>query len=126
MEKYAAEQGREVRPDQHSDKGYFYRSDQFNFAKIGVPAVYLDSGTEYVDRPEGWGLEQNANYTRANYHKPSDEYDPDWDLTGMVEDTRMLFQVGILAAQDDAMQQWKEGTEFKAVRERSLAAGGGR
>ena len=122
----AATQGRTIKGDMEPEKGFYYRSDQFPFAKKGVPAIYTDHGIDYVDRPEGWGLEQNALYTRANYHKPSDEFDPGWDLTGMVEDTRMLFQVGLLAAQDDAMQQWKEGTEFKAVRERSLAAGGGR
>jgi Zn-dependent M28 family amino/carboxypeptidase len=122
----ATAQGRTVSPDMEPEKGFYYRSDQFPLAKKGVPALYTDHGVQYVGRPEGWGLEQNAAYTRKNYHKPSDEYDPEWDLAGMIEDSRMLFQVGVLAAQADAMQQWKDGTEFKSVRQRSLAAGGGR
>jgi Zn-dependent M28 family amino/carboxypeptidase len=121
----ATAQGRTISPDMEPEKGFYYRSDQFPLAKKGVPALYTDHGINYLGRPEGWGQEQNAAYNRKNYHKPSDEYDPEWDLAGMVEDSRMLFAVGVLAAQADAMQQWKEGTEFKSVRQRSLAAGGG-
>ncbi len=120
----AAGQGRVVRGDMQPEKGFYYRSDQFPLAKKGVPALYTDNGIDYLGRPEGWGMEQNAIYTRENYHKPSDEFDPAWDLSGMVEDTRLLFQVGLLAAQADDMPRWKEGTEFKAVREASLAAAG--
>ncbi len=126
VQEVAAGQGRRVTPDMEPEKGFYYRSDQFPFAKKGVPALYTDHGIHYVGRPEGWGMEQNAAYTRENYHKPSDEFDPEWDFSGMVEDTRLLFQVGLRAAQDDAMPRWKDGTEFKAVREQSLAATGSR
>jgi Zn-dependent M28 family amino/carboxypeptidase len=120
----ASEQGRRVVPDQEPEKGFYYRSDQFPFAKKGVPALYLDHGIEYVGRPAGWGKEQNSRYTSDHYHKPSDEFDPSWDFSGMVDDTRLLFRVGLMTAQDDRMPRWKEGTEFKAVREQSLAGAG--
>jgi Zn-dependent M28 family amino/carboxypeptidase len=122
----AETQDRVVRPDQEPEKGFYYRSDQFPFAKKGVPALYTDHGIDYVGRPEGWGKEQNARYTRENYHKPSDEFDPAWDLSGMVEDTRLLFRVGLLTAQADHGPEWKEGAEFKSIRDRALAATGGR
>jgi Zn-dependent M28 family amino/carboxypeptidase len=121
----AEDQGRVVRPDQEPEKGFYYRSDQFPFAKKGVPALYTDHGIDYVGRPEEWGREQKARYTRENYHKPSDEFDPAWDLSGMVDDTRLLFRVGLLAAQAEEMPHWKEGAEFKAIRDRALAAAGG-
>ena len=82
----AAEQGRVVKPDQFADRGYFYRSDQFSFAKIGVPAMYLDTGTDFVDRPPDWGREQVDHYTDVNYHQPSDEYDDSWNFDGMIAD----------------------------------------
>ena len=76
MTAIADEQGRVVKPDQFSDRGYFYRSDQFSFAKIGVPAMYLDTGTDFIDRPPEYGREQQNHFTEVNYHQPSDEYDP--------------------------------------------------
>ena len=118
----AQEQGRYVRPDMEPEKGFYYRSDQFPFAKKGVPALYIDHGIDYVGRPEGWGMEQNARYTAENYHKPSDEFDSSWDFSGMIDDARLLFRVGLMAAQADRMPEWKAGTEFKAIRERSLAS----
>ncbi|MFQ5719719.1 MAG: M28 family peptidase [Acidobacteriota bacterium] len=122
VEKVAHQQGRHVRPDMEPEKGFYYRSDQLPFARKGVPALYTDHGIDYVGRPEGWGMEQNDLYTARNYHKPSDEFDPSWDLSGMVEDTRLLFEVGRLATDADQMPRWKDGTEFKAVRARSLAS----
>ncbi len=117
----AAEQGREVLPDQFPTKGSFYRSDQFSFARIGVPAAYLDPGVNYVDRPEGWGKEQDAYYTEAHYHQPSDEYDPSWDLSGVVEDAILGYWVGLAIANANEMPKWNEGDEFEAVRQEALA-----
>ena len=122
VEAFAAEQGRVVRPDQHPDKGYFYRSDQFNFAKIGVPAAYLDSGTEFVDRPEGWGREQMDHYTTVNYHQPSDELTDDWSFDGMIQDTQLAFLVGLYLAEQDEPPTWNAGDEFEAARLEALAA----
>jgi len=116
----AAEQGRVVKPDQFSDKGYFYRSDQFSFAKIGVPAMYLDTGTDFVDRPADWGREQQNHYTEVNYHQPSDEYDPNWNLEGMVDDAKLGYWTGLAIANSDEMPVWNQGDEFEAIRLESL------
>jgi Zn-dependent M28 family amino/carboxypeptidase len=113
-------QGRVVKPDQFPDRGFFYRSDQFNFAKIGVPAVYLDSGTDFVGRPAGWGKEQIEKWEATQYHQPSDEYDESWDLSGAVEDTQLLFYVGLRAAQEPKLPEWTPGDEFEAARKAAL------
>jgi Zn-dependent M28 family amino/carboxypeptidase len=113
-------QARVVKPDQFPDRGFFYRSDQFNFAKIGVPAIYLDAGTEFVGRPEGWGKEQIEEWEAKHYHQPSDEYNDQWDLRGAVEDARLLFYAGLRIAQSPAMPEWFAGDEFEAARKEAL------
>ena len=118
----AAEQGRVVKPDQFSDKGYYYRSDQFSFAKIGVPAMYLDEGTDFVDRPPGWGREQQNHYTEVNYHQPSDEYDPSWNFDGMIDDALLGYWTGLAIANADEMPKWTPGDEFEAARLEALSA----
>jgi len=118
----AEEQGRVVKPDQFADRGYYYRSDQFSFAKIGVPAMYLDTGTDFVDRPEGWGREQVNNYTNVNYHQPSDEYDPSWNFSGMIEDATLGFWAGLSIGNADDMPTWTPGDEFEAARLEALDA----
>ena len=117
----AAEQGRVVKPDQFSDRGYFYRSDQFSFAKIGVPAMYLDAGTDFVDRPAEWGKQQVDHYTDVNYHQPSDEYDDSWNFDGMIADALLGFWTGLAIANADDMPRWVEGDEFEAARLEALA-----
>ncbi|MGI9222679.1 MAG: M20/M25/M40 family metallo-hydrolase [Woeseiaceae bacterium] len=119
---YAAEQGRVVKPDQFADRGYFYRSDQFSFARIGVPAMYLDPGTDYVDRPPEWGRQVVEEYTSNHYHQPSDEYDPNWNLEGMIDDAKIGFWTGLAIANSDEMPTWNEGDEFEAARLKSLKA----
>ncbi len=114
--------GRTIVADPESEKGFFYRSDHFEFAKEGVPALYADAGVNYVGKPEGWGLQKRNEYTTNDYHKPSDEIKPDWDLSGAVEDARMLFEVGYRVAQASTWPEWKAGTEFKAKREAMLGA----
>lgn len=114
--------GRTIVPDPESEKGFFYRSDHFEFAKEGVPALYADAGVNYVGKPGGWGLEKRNEYTARDYHKPSDEVKPDWDLSGAVEDGQMLFEVGYRVAQSRAWPAWKPGTEFKAKREAMLTS----
>lgn len=118
----AEEQGRVVKPDQFADKGYFYRSDQFSFAKIGVPAMYIDTGTDFVDRPPEWGREQQNNYTEVNYHQPSDEYDPSWNLEGMIDDVLLGYWTGLAIANADSMPVWNSGDEFETVRLDALAS----
>lgn len=118
----AALQGRVVKPDQFADKGYFYRSDQFNFAKVGVPAMYLKPGIDFVDRPPGWGRQQQDHYTEVNYHQPSDEYDPSWNFDGMVDDALLGYWTGLAIANADDPPTWNPGDEFEAARLEALDA----
>jgi Zn-dependent M28 family amino/carboxypeptidase len=124
VEVVCKEQGRLVRPDPEPEKGLFYRSDHFSFAKQGVPALSLNPGVDYLGKPEGWGLKIREEYTRKHYHKPSDQYDPSWDLSGLVQDLRLLFQVGYRAANEERYPVWKPGSEFKALRQRMLKEAG--
>lgn len=114
-------QGRRIVPDPEPEKGFFYRSDHFEFAKKGVPALYVDAGTEFVDKPAGYGEQVRDRYTAEDYHKPSDEIKSDWDLSGLTEDVRLLFNVGYRVAVGSKWPEWKEGTEFRSVREAMLA-----
>ena len=117
----AAMQNRIVVGDLFPDRGYFYRSDQFNFAKVGVPAAYIKSGLDYVGRPPGWGKQQQEHWIATHYHQPSDELTDDWDLSGAVEDVRLNFHLGYQLAQARAMPQWNKGDEFASARKKSLA-----
>jgi Zn-dependent M28 family amino/carboxypeptidase len=111
-------QDRVVTADQYPDRGFFYRSDQFNFAKIGVPALYLDTGTDFIGKPADWGKQQHAEYEEKHYHQPSDEIAADWNYDGMIEDAQLLFYVGdnvANAAPADA-PKWLPGDEFEAAR----------
>jgi Zn-dependent M28 family amino/carboxypeptidase len=117
----AANQARTVVPDPESEKGFYYRSDQFEFAKHGVPALYTDSGIDYVDKPAGYGQQKRDEYTLNDYHKVSDHIKPDWDLTGAIDDLKLLFEVGYRASQTPRFPEWKPGTEFKARRDSTLA-----
>ena len=114
-------QGRVVKPDQFPDRGRFYRSDQFSFAKAGVPAAYLKFGTDVIGKPAGWGREQVEAYEKNTYHQPSDEYSDSLDFSGAVEDARLAFYVGCRVADADAMPRWNKGDEFEAVRKKALA-----
>jgi Zn-dependent M28 family amino/carboxypeptidase len=116
----AAEQGRVLKPDPEPEKGFYYRSDHFNFAKVGVPALDPDDGTDYVGKPPGYGETKRQEYTNNDYHKPSDEVRADWDLSGTVDDLRLLMAVGYRVAEADRFPEWKPGTEFKAIRDASL------
>ncbi|PYR68404.1 MAG: hypothetical protein DMF88_09440 [Acidobacteria bacterium] len=119
----AAEQGRVIRPDPETEKGFYYRSDHFNFAKQGVPALDPDEGTDFVGKPEGYGKQVRDDYTEHDYHKPSDVIKPDWDLSGAVEDLQVFLAVGYRVAQAEKYPEWKPGNEFRAVREQSLKNG---
>ncbi len=120
--RFAEEQGRVLKPDQFPDKGYFYRSDQFSLAKIGVPAMYLKAGTDFVDRPTGWGREQQNQHTTVDYHQPSDEYDASWNFDGMVQDALLGYWTGLAIANADDMPAWNPGDEFEAARLAALEA----
>jgi Zn-dependent M28 family amino/carboxypeptidase len=116
----AAEQSRTLRPDPEPEKGFYYRSDHFNFAKQGVPALYADTGVEFIGKPAGYSQQKRDEYTKKDYHQPSDEIKPDWDLSGAVEDTMLLMAVGYRVANADKLPEWKPGNEFRAKREAGL------
>ncbi len=121
----AAMQGRTVLGDQFPDKGFFYRSDQFSLAKIGVPAFYFSPGTDFRDREPGWGKETINSWTSVHYHQQSDELNDDWNFEGMVEDAQLGFAAGLHVAQSDDIPAWNPGDEFEAARLEALAALGG-
>jgi len=118
----ATAQGRTLTPEAMPEKGIFYRSDHFEFAKVGVPALYGKGGMDYRDKPAGYGQAKADEYTERDYHKVSDDVKPDWDLSGAVEDLQLLYQVGQRVADGKTWPAWKPGTEFKARREAMLDA----
>jgi Zn-dependent M28 family amino/carboxypeptidase len=118
----AEAQGRTVRSEAFPEKGSYYRSDHFSLARVGVPGAYLDVGTEVIGKPEGWAREQQEAWEKAHYHQPSDDMTPEWDLSGAVEDARLLFSLGVKVANAPSLPQWRPGDEFEAARERALAA----
>jgi Zn-dependent M28 family amino/carboxypeptidase len=113
-------QKRTVNPDPESEKGFYYRSDHFEFAKQGVPALYTDAGNNYEGRDAAFSKKKRDEYTNNDYHKVSDEIKPDWDLTGAVDDAQLLTMIGYRVAQGDKFPEWKSGSEFKSKRDEML------
>jgi Zn-dependent M28 family amino/carboxypeptidase len=122
LEAIAAEKGRVVVGDAEPEKGYFYRSDHFEFAKEGVPALDPKGGIDYLGKPAGFGRRIHDEYTERDYHKVSDEIKPGWDLAGAVLDLQLLMDVGLRVANGPQFPEWKPGSEFKARREAMLRA----
>jgi len=122
LAKAAKAQGRTLTPDRRSEAGYFYRSDHFNFAKAGVPALYVKSGTQLREGAPEAGLALYDEYYAVRYHKPNDQYDASWDVSGSIEDLKLLFEVGARVANDKNWPEWYEGNEFRAAREASAAS----
>ena len=116
----AAEQGRIVHGDAEPEKGFYYRSDHFNFAKQGVPALDIAGGVDYVGKPPEFGQQMRKEWTEKRYHTPLDVVMPDWDLSGTREDLAVLLAVGQRVAQADRFPDWKAGNEFKAKRDAML------
>ncbi len=114
--KTASAHGRSVGPDTEPEKGMYYRSDHFEFAKVGVPALNAKGGTLFVGQPEGFGPRKRDEYTKNDYHKPSDEVKTDWDLSGAVEDARLLLEVALDVADGNHVPEWKPGSEFRNAR----------
>ena len=118
----ARKQGRYVRPDPEPNKGGFFRSDHFSFAKQGVPSLYTKMGIDHVEKSKEEILAESRHWTSVYYHKPDDEYDPDyWDLSGMVDDIRLMYLIGQKISMEDHYPQWREGTAFKAIRDASMS-----
>lgn len=109
--------GRVLNPDPEPEKGFYYRSDHFSFARVGVPAFYADPGVDYLDKPAGYGLEKRDEYTNNDYHAVSDEVKPDWDLSGALDDLTLMYQMGAVLAASDDWPEWSATSEFRAIRE---------
>jgi Zn-dependent M28 family amino/carboxypeptidase len=104
-------------PDQRPEAGVYYRSDNFNFAKVGVPALYPNMGRDMIEGGVERGRELAAAYTRERYHQPTDDYSPDMDWRGGAADLRMLFEIGRRIAESEQWPNWVEGNEFRATRD---------
>jgi Zn-dependent M28 family amino/carboxypeptidase len=122
----AQKQYRALVDEPEPDKGYYYRSDQLNLARVGVPSIYFKSGQSYIGKPSGWGKEKEAEYRTRHYHQPSDELTPDWDFSGMIEDATLGYQLALQVANESKLPAWYPGDEFEAARKKTLAAGAAR
>jgi Zn-dependent M28 family amino/carboxypeptidase len=121
LKKATDTQKRVVAYEKHPEAGYYYRSDHFNFAKIGIPALYLENGENVIGEEADYGSKKNDDYRENLYHRPSDEYNSmSWKLEGAIEDLNLLFEVGKEIARMPKWPKWKEGSEFKAIRDASL------
>jgi len=124
-EQAASAQKRKIGPDPMPEKGSYYRSDHFPFARKGVPAINAGGGVDFVGRPSDYGKKIRDDYIAHDYHKPSDQVRPDWDMSGAVEDLELFFRVGYEVAQGETFPAWKPGAEFEAQRLQMLSAAGG-
>ncbi len=121
----AARQDRYILPDQEPEKGYFYRSDHFSFAKVGIPALYAQGSYDHREKGKDYAMEMQKEFTSKHYHKPSDEYsDETWDLSGIIQDAQLFYNIGYRLSNGDERPQWKPGSEFKARRDEDLRKAG--
>jgi Zn-dependent M28 family amino/carboxypeptidase len=125
MEDYAArwaeKQSRYVLPDQEPEKGYFFRSDHFNFAKIGIPALYAHGSHDHKTKGKEYAKSKSDEYRTTAYHLPQDEYDPvTFELGGIMQDAGLFMNVALELANSNNWPAWKTGSEFKAIREASM------
>jgi Zn-dependent M28 family amino/carboxypeptidase len=112
-------QGRSVHGDPFPDRGSFYRSDQFELARIGVPVAALRGGPDFTGRPPGWGASQSEAWEERDYHQVSDEYHDQWDLSGGVQDAQLQAILGLRVADAPELPKWNAGDEFEAVRKQA-------
>ena len=117
LEEAATAQGRHLVEEPNPERGYYYRSDHFNFAKAGVPALYAESGEDSVEFGKEWGAEQAQDYNENRYHAPSDEYDPNWNLEGAAQDILLYFDVASKLSRESSFPNWLKGNEFKGIRD---------
>jgi Zn-dependent M28 family amino/carboxypeptidase len=116
----AKRNGRMMTPDSQPEKGNFYRADHFEFSKRGVPSLYTRGGKDFIGKPASFGQQKRDDYTAHHYHQVSDEVDPNWDLSGAVQDVDLLFEVGYQVANGDKFPEWKPRAEFKAKRDEMM------
>jgi Zn-dependent M28 family amino/carboxypeptidase len=117
----AKAKGRYVAPEDHPEAGHYFRSDHFNFARAGVPSLTADGGVDDVTRGTAFGKQKHDEYTAERYHQPADQYDSTWDLTGGLQDVELVYTIGKGLAFGHDWPEWKPGSEFKALRDKSAA-----
>ncbi|HZX74088.1 MAG TPA: M20/M25/M40 family metallo-hydrolase, partial [Cyclobacteriaceae bacterium] len=111
--------GRYITVDPHPEAGYYFRSDHFNFAKVGIPALDAHAGVDDLEKGIEYGKRKGDEYVEKYYHKPSDEYSTDtWKLDGVIEELQLDFLIGKRLSMEQTWPKWKEGSEFKAIREK--------
>ena len=116
LKKHAEAQGRIVVPEPTPENGFYYRSDHFNFARAGVPSLYAKNGIDHLEKGEAYGRKVASDYVAQRYHKPGDEYDPTWDLSGNVQEAQLMYAVTADLANSLEWPNWYEGNEFRAAR----------
>ena len=120
--KFAPEYDRYVLPDPNPHTGMYYRADHFSFARVGVPALFARGNCDHREHGKEWALKKEKDWIQFNYHKPTDQYDPEtWTFEGIVEDARLFFRIGYELSNEETFPQWKEGSEFKEIREKQFA-----
>ena len=108
----------------HPEAGYYYRSDHFNFAKVGIPALYTSRGIDVIGKGKGFGKQQEDDYREKHYHRPSDQINSVWNLDGAIEDLKLMFMVGKHVSETEQWPEWKEGSEFKKLRPQASGGAG--
>ncbi|MDQ3811242.1 MAG: M28 family peptidase, partial [Chloroflexota bacterium] len=117
LSRLVAREQMHLSPEEHPERGHFYRSDHFSFAKAGVPAISMGAGNEFIGRPKGWGVEQEEDYTAHRYHQPSDEYSADFDLSGAAQLAQIVLRLGLHLANTADRPSWNANAEFRRARD---------
>lgn len=117
----AKKNGRYIAPEDHPEAGHYFRSDHFNFARAGVPSLTADGGVDDLTRGTAYGKKKHDEYTAVRYHQPADQIDSTWDLTGGLQDIELVYRIGEQLANSRSWPEWKPGSEFKAIRDKSSA-----
>jgi Zn-dependent M28 family amino/carboxypeptidase len=119
LEAAAKSEGRTPEMEPTPEKGFYYRSDHFSFAKLGVPMVYFEGGDDLVTGGKAAAMAAAEDYEKNRYHAPGDEFDEKWDWSGVMSDLKLYYRVGRMLAMTDAWPNWNDGDEFRAVRDKS-------
>ncbi len=121
VSKAAKEQNRYITPEPFPENGMYFRTDHFSFAKVGVPALFFKGWTDHVRHGKEWTRRRIQDFWTNHYHRPSDEYDPQTaDLSGIVEDAKLFFKIGLELSLEDTFPNWREGSEFRKIRDRAM------
>ncbi|MGI9263798.1 MAG: M28 family peptidase, partial [Gammaproteobacteria bacterium] len=122
LDEAARSQGRVIVADPFPEKGYYYRSDHFSLARFGVPGLHVRSGTDHEKHGDQWGRAKEREFVSDRYHKPGDEFDEEWDLSGAVRDADLYLQLALRLANERAFPEWREGNQFKAIRDQTASS----